>query len=128
MNTTNFSIDQKGQIVVLDGRLDKINTYDENSGFVSSAKLPFKADVFQCLDDGNYLLGLSSWNKGLNTNDKIIKANSNLNSLNAFCQYEKGTDPNYGISTYQFLNTGKYIIYNRFLDNHLFVFKKWPTY
>lgn len=124
LNISDFSIDKKGQVILLDGRSDKINTYSKNLNFVSSVKLPFEIDILQCLDDGNYLLGLSSWNKGLNTNDKIIKAESNLNPLNVFCQYEKDTDPNYWISTYQFLNTGKHIIYNRFLDNHVYVFSK----
>ena len=124
LNTTDFSIGKNEQIIVLDGRLDKMNIYDKNLNFVSSAKLPFEVDILQCLDDESYLLGLSSWNKGLNANDKIIKADSNLTPQTAFCQYEKNTDPNYWISIYQFLNTGKYIIYNRFFDNHVYLFSK----
>lgn len=124
LNADDFSIDTKGRITVLDGRLDKINTYDKDFNFINSVKLSFEVDVFQSLCDGNYLLGLSSWNEGPNANDKIIKADSSLNPLNVYCQYEKDIDDNYWISNYHFLSMDKYIIYNRFLDNHVYLFSK----
>ena len=114
LNLTDFSINKDGNIHIIDGRLDKMNIYDKNLNFITSQKLPFEADIFQCLDDGGYLFGLSSWNKQLNSNDKIVKTDSMLNSSIRFCEYEKGIDPNYWISFYQFLQTEKYIIRNHF--------------
>ena len=124
LNLTDFSINKDGNIHIIDGRLDKMNIYDKNLNFITSQKLPFEADIFQCLDDGGYLFGLSSWNKQLNSNDKIVKTDSMLNSSIRFCEYEKGIDPNYWISFYQFLQTEKYIIYNRFFDNNIYLFSK----
>ena len=104
--------------------MDKKNVYDSHFNFIASEKLPFEVDVLQCLDDGGFLLGLSSWNKDLNAGDKIIKVDSALNPLKTFCEYEKGIDPNYWISFYHFLHYGDCIIYNRFLDNRVYLFSE----
>lgn len=124
LNVTDFSIDRHGNIHLIDGRLDKKNVYDSHFNFVASERLPFEVDILQCLDDGGFLLGLSSWNKDLNAGDKIIKVDSALNPVKSFCEYEKGIDPNYWVSFYHFLHYDDYIIYNRFLDNHVYLFSE----
>ena len=124
LNITDFGIDRHGNIHLIDGRLDKKNVYDSHFNFVASERLPFEVDILQCLDDGGFLLGLSSWNKDLNAGDKIIKVDSALNPVKSFCEYEKGIDPNYWVSFYHFLHYDDYIIYNRFLDNHVYLFSE----
>ena len=124
LDIASFSIDNYGNVHLIDGRLDKRNIYDSLFNFVASEKLPFEIDILQCLDDGGFLLGLSSWNKGLSANDKIIKTDSVLKPIETFCQYAKGTDPNYWISSYQFLQYKDYIIYNRFFDNNVYLFSR----
>lgn len=122
LNLTDFSIDKNGNVHIIDGRLDKKNIYDKNQNFIKSEKLPFEIDVFKCLENGCFLAGLSSWNKGLNAGDKLIKMDSVLNPLMTFCEYEKKIDANYWLSFYKFLQYRDTIIYNRFFDNNVYLF------
>ena len=122
LNLTDFSIDKNGNIYLIDGRLDKMNVYDKKRNFVKSVQLPFEMDVFTCLENGNFLIGLSSWNNQLNAGDKLIKVDCNLSSLMTFCEYDKHIDHNYWLSYYRFLKCRDTIIYNRFLDNNVYLF------
>lgn len=119
---SDFDIDNKGNIYFIDGRLDKLNIYDPNLQFIKSYKLPFEADIIKVLDNGNYMFGLSSWNKGEGENYKIIVTDSLLKIQKSYLHYDKYVDPNYWISFYAFSKSNKYIVYNQPIDNNLYLF------
>lgn len=122
LNLSDFSIDKNGNIYLIDGRLDKMNIYDKERNFIKSVQIPFEMDVFTCLENDNFLIGLSSWNNQLNAGDKLIKVDCDLSPLMTFCEYDKNVDHSYWLSYYKFLRYRNTIIYNRFLDNNVYLF------
>lgn len=122
LNTTSFSIDRAGNIHLIDGQTDKINTYNRNFKFIKSQKLPYEIDIIHCLSDGNFLIGLSSWNKM--KNEKIIKADSNFIVQDIYCRYDEYVDHNIWLSDYYFTETANSLFYNRPLDNLVYEFSK----
>ena len=62
LSVTDFDIDNNGNIYVIDGTLDKLFVYDPAFKFILKKDLPFSVDIIKVLENGNFLLGLSSWN------------------------------------------------------------------
>lgn len=124
LNTTCFSINMAGDIYLIDGHTDKINIYNRNFKFIKSQKLPYEIDIIHCLSDGNFLIGLSSWNKMKNENDKIIKADSSFIVQDIYCQYDEYVDDDIWFSDYYFTETTNSLFYNRPLDNLVYEFSK----
>jgi len=122
LNIADFDVDEKGMIYVVDGKSDNFLIYASNFSLIRKIKSPFEIDVVQKLPDGNFLVGLSSWNKKDNTGDKILRTDKNLAVLNRNAAYSEFIDDNFWISRYRFINTGKNIFYNRPIDNDVLVF------
>ena len=87
-----------------------------------SFKLPFIFEIIQCLDNGNFIFGLSSWNDGINKGDKIVITDQNFNVLQSYLKYDEFIDETYWISDYRFLQTDSHVIYNRPIDNNVYLF------
>jgi len=122
LNIADFDVNEKGMIYVVDGKADNFLIYASNFSLLRKIKSPFEIDVVQKLPDGNFLLGLSSWNKKDNSGDKILRTDKNLAVLNRAAVYNEFIDDNFWISRYRFINTGKNIYYNRPIDNDVLVF------
>lgn len=123
LNIADFDVDENGMIYIVDGKADNFLVYANNFSLLRKIKSPFEIDVAQKLSNGNFLLGLSSWNKKDNTGDKILRTDKNLTVLNRAATYSEFIDDNFWISRYRFLNTGKNIFYNRPIDNDVLVFR-----
>ncbi len=124
LQITHFDVDSEGNVYIIDGRLDKLFIYDKYFNVKSSTKLPFEADIVKILGNGNYIWGLSSWNQGQCTNDKIIVTNKDLQTLDTLCKYDEFHDDNFWISSYTFVEIEQYIIYNRFINNEVLLLDK----
>jgi hypothetical protein len=119
---TDFDINDSGDIYFIDGTSDKLFVFDKNLQFVSAKKMPFEADIIQCLPGDKLLFGLSSWNKGDNASMRIAITNLELETEMSCMQYDEYIDNAYGISDYTFINTGDCILYNKPIDNYVYEF------
>ena len=122
LDIASFDVDKSGYIYTIDGRLDKLFIYDDKFNYVSSSKLPFEVDQIQLLENGYYMFALSSWNKGKCEGRKIAITDKKLNIIKSYLSYDEYTDDNYWISNYQFIKTDEYIIYNRPIDDNIYLF------
>lgn len=122
LSITDFDVDLQGKICILDGRLDKALFYNSDFQFDKEKKLQFEADIIQFLDDEKLILGLSSWNHGLNKGDKIVVTDLNLNVIESYYEYDKYVDPTFWISDYQFAKSENCIAYNQTISNYIYIF------
>lgn len=122
LDIASFDVDKSGNIYTIDGRLDKLFIYDNKFNYVSSAKLPFEVDHIQLLENGHYMFALSSWNKGACEGQKIAITDKELNVIESYLPYDEYRDDNYWISDYQLIKTAEYIIYNKPIDNNVYLF------
>lgn len=122
LDIASFDVDKLGNIYTIDGRLDKLFIYDNKLKCVSSVKLPFEVDQMQLLENDRYMFALSSWNKGTCEGKKIAITDKNLNVLESYLPYDEYIDENYWISGYQFIKTKEFIVYNRPIDNTIYLF------
>ena len=123
INLTDFDVDSKGNIYMIDGRLDKLFVYDSSFQCVKDVKLPFEADILCTLGGDSLLYGLSSWNKGRSEGYKIVLSNSKQEIIKEFVPYEE-SDPGFWISDYLFGKSKDYIAYNQTVDNDVLLFSK----
>lgn len=122
LDIASFDVDKLGNIYTIDGRLDKLFIYDNKFKCISSVKLPFEVDQIQVLENNHYLFALSSWNKGKCEGLRIAITDQKLNIIESLLPYDEYIDDNYWISEYQFIKTTEYIIYNRPIDNNIYLF------
>ncbi|MCF0258177.1 6-bladed beta-propeller [Bacteroides heparinolyticus] len=121
VNLSDFDINKSGNIYVLDARLKKILHYNELYKYVDEHKLPFDADVFAVLDNDSLLFGLSSWNAGEGSGDKIALADKKGQVGKTYLPYDDFTDPSFWISGYQFAGADNGFAYNQTIDNNIYL-------
>lgn len=80
-----FSIDNKGNIIVLDGAKRTLNYYDRFGEFTSKHKLPISADAFECYNDHTFLFSSS----GLCENKLNIWSIKDEKITNSHLDYDK---------------------------------------
>jgi hypothetical protein len=125
LQISDFSVNERGDIYFIDGTLDKdkLFIFDRHLQFVSVKRMPFEANVIQCLPDGKLLFGLAPWNKERKSaSRKIAITNSELDIEQVYGEYDEYIDNSYGISFYMFINTGCHILYNKPIDNYVYEF------
>lgn len=120
LQITDFDVDTNGNIYILDSQADKLNKYDSLFNVISTERLPFEADILKIVDE-NIIFGLSSWNNGEKSGDKIALSDNKLNITNSLLPYNEYIDQSYVISSYRFTNSGDYIVYNQPIDNNIYI-------
>lgn len=121
INLADFDMDSEGNIYVIDGTLDKLLVFDNSLKVVSEFKLSFEADVLYAINRDSILYGLSSWNKGDGSGDKIALVHNEQGILRSGVKYNN-FDPNFWISDYLFGKSKDYISYNQTVDNDVLLF------
>lgn len=124
LNTTNFTIDKNGNILFIDGRLDKLFTFDKDLNFKGKTDLPFEADILHALGNDHILWGLCTWNKKACKGMKLARTDRNLNVLDSLIEYNEFVDPAMIVSYYNFVETDKHLIYHQAIDNHILLLDK----
>ena len=122
LDVTDFDIDKDGNIYVIDGSLNKLFVYDKTFKLTQKKDLPFQVDIIKVLENGNYLLGLSSWDSSKYKGSKIILTNNHLEETQILSVYDEYVDSSVWISKYTFSSTNNRILYNRPLDNEIVQF------
>ena len=117
-----FDVDQKGFIYLVDGNLDQVFVYNSKLDFVKAFSPLYDVDAIKSLKNGNFLLGLSSWNKKDRSGDRVILVNSNFDYLKTLLEYDDSFDDAYWFSGYSFSVVGNEIQYNRPTDNTIYRF------
>ena len=124
VNITDFDIDNEGNIYVIDGTLDKLFVYDRAFKFMLKKDLPFSVDIIKVLENGNFLLGLSSWDKSEYKGARVIRSNNQFEDVQILNYYDKYVDHTVWISNYTFSTCENGILYNKPLDNEILQFSK----
>ncbi|MBW8685220.1 6-bladed beta-propeller [Chitinophaga rhizophila] len=121
-NIADFDVDKFGSVYLVDGRANRVLHYSDAFNLMSFKIAPFDIDVIDCLPDGGFLFGLSSWNERDNKHHKLIRTNGFLEAVNTFLYYDDFVDHNFWITGYRFLKTDKETFYNKPLDNEVYTF------
>lgn len=114
-----FDIDSGGNIYLIDGGQCNLLKFNKERRFISKTPLPFDVDIIKVLDNGNFLVGLSSWNKRKNAGAKVVLADQQLETLNVLAYYDEYVDNSVWISNYSFSLNEKGIAFNRPADNNI---------
>lgn len=124
LDITDFDVDSKGNIYLIDGRLDKLFIYNPDYSFKKVLVLPFEVDIINIINDNKIMLGLSEWNKGENEGASIVIVDNNLKIQEVMAYYDEYVDNTFWVSHYSFVNTDKNIIYNKPISDDVFLFTK----
>jgi hypothetical protein len=119
---SSFDVNERGDIFFIDGTLDKdrVFVFDRNLQFVSVRRLPFEADIIKCLPGDRLLFGLASWNKGQNAPMKLAVTDRDLNTEQAYVEYDEYIDTTNWLSDCFFIDAGGRIQYNKHIDNNVY--------
>lgn len=118
---TDFSVDVESNIYMIDGVSDKLMIYSNTGEFISSKKLPFEVDIIQCLDNGDLLMGLSTWNKHSETKGRrLLIVDRNLIIKSTMLEFDTYHDDSYWISYYSFISNGSNIYYNKPIEDFIY--------
>lgn len=124
VNISDFCLLDNGDIYFIDGTLDKLFIFDKELKFKNSIELPFEAEMFHILNNGNILWGLCSWNDKKCSGMKIAQTDQDLHIVDSVIEYGEDFDPNYQFSFNKFVETADCIAYNQTIDNNIYLFDK----
>jgi hypothetical protein len=119
-----FDVDDSGNIFFIDGTTDRLFIYDGNLKFVAVTKMPFESTMLGCLSNNKLIFGLASWNKGDNASRKIAITDTEMNTGQAYLQYDEYVDEKFIIGLSLFANDGNKILYNQAIDNYVYEFSQ----
>jgi hypothetical protein len=122
-NIADFDIDSNGNIHLIDGNTNHLLLFTADYRFIETIKLPFSVDLIKCLDNGNYLLALSSWNTGEYENDMLVITDKKFNVLESVIKYDKSVvDNNLRLSSSHFVEAfGKIFFKQANIDDRVYV-------
>ena len=121
INIADFSIDCDGNVYVLDYNSLSLLKYNSQYDFISSQKLPFYAEVLQCLSDNKFAFGLTANNSGKYPHDHVIVTNKDLEKEKTIARYENDTDDNFHLSGFGFTKTKEGVFYHKPIDEHVYL-------
>lgn len=124
IDISDFSLDEAGNLFLLDNRALNLLKYAPTGELVESRKLPFQTDAFQCLPEGKFLFSLPAVSKGENAGCHLLLMDRHLNKEKEICRYESFTDENFRLSGFGFNETDKGIFYHKPIDDHIYQFDK----
>lgn len=84
-----FDVDEKGNIYLCDRQKMKIIVYDIHNKLISEKKLPFRADAFTLLNEGNYIFSVQLNSSKSLDKSKVIITDSTLNIKRQYFKYNK---------------------------------------
>jgi hypothetical protein len=123
LQVTDFDVNNVGDVYFIDatgGNHDRLFVFNKDFSFNSVKKMPFEADIIQCLPNNKLLFGLSSWNKAENASQKIALTDLNLKTEQSYMEYDEYVDERYWISDYTFIENGTNVLYNKQIDNFVY--------
>ena len=121
LDIVDFCIDNEENVFIVDGQRDIINKYSRDFEFLSTYNLHAEIDLIQILDNGNFLLGLSSWNNRKYAGDELIITDGNFKKIKTVARYGRNIDDNYWVDSPRFVKTEDNIIYHRTIDDHVYI-------
>jgi hypothetical protein len=124
LQISDFDVSPRGEVCFIDahGEPDRFFVFDSALNFISVKNLPFEADIMRILPDNRYQFGLSLWNTGENSTWKTAVTNADFETLDKYLLYDEYYDRATWISDYFFEQTENHIIYNKPIDNNVYVF------
>ncbi len=120
-NLTDFLVNDDGHLFLYDGTADKIVEIDAEGNHIGTRKIPFKMENIHCLKNGNYLIALAPYNEGDYKGEQVIVADRDFRPVSKELTYSSDTDPNFHFNSF-FIETDKHVVYNRVINNHVYLF------
>ena len=117
-----FDVDEKGNVIVVDGNQDVLLTYDKNYDFLSSVKPAFDIDAIKCLPDDKLLINLTTWNMLSYKDTQLLVTDMDLNVEKKYLNYGEYIDNNFIISRNIITETPGGILYNQTNNNNVYSF------
>ena len=120
LQITDFDVDGSGGIWVIDGQKDRLLHYDSSMDCIGTRELPFEANYIRCLDNGNFLVGLASWDTSRYGGRKVLVTDMDMNVLTELMEYDEFTDPNYAFPSAGFVGKGDNVLYHQPIDDNVY--------
>lgn len=121
---SDFCVGSDGEIYLYDSAGNKMLVYDSNLQFVKDYAISFKAEQFQ-LVDGKFLFGLAPYNVENRTSGRmIVLTDHSFTPLFSTLKYDDNIDHNYEFFSPMTLSKEGNVIYNRVIDNNVYLFNK----
>lgn len=121
VDISDFSIDPRGNIYVLDNQTLSLLKYDSAGIHLQTVKMPFRSDAFQCLSHGKFIFSLPALGKENRPADQLLLTGNNLKTEKVLLQYDSPTDENFRLSGFGFQKTTQGIFYHKPIDDHVYV-------
>jgi len=94
LQISDFDVDGKGNIFILDGQKNKVFEYDKTGIMVSSSEIPFEASYIKILEDRGFAFGISAWDYTY-PNDRIVLTDKRIRPVKSISKRESPLDPNF---------------------------------
>lgn len=120
-NLTDFMVNDEGHLFLYDGTADRLVEIDAEGNHLNTRKVPFKIENIHRLKNGHYLIALAPYNEGDYKGEQIIVTDGDFRPVRKELAYSSDIDPNFHFNS-SFIETDKHIIYNRVIDNHVYLF------
>lgn len=120
LQITDFDVDGSGGIWVIDGQKDRLLHYDSGMACIGTRELPFEANYIRCLGNGNFLVGLASWDTSRYGGRKVLVTDMDLNVSAELMEYDEFTDPNYAFPSAGFVGKGDNVLYHQPIDDSVY--------
>lgn len=121
---SDFCVGSNGEIYLYDSAGNKMLVYDSNLQFVKDYDISFKAEQFQLVGD-NFLFGLAPYNIDQTTSGKmVVLTNPSFTPIFSTLKYDDNIDHNYEFFSPMTLSKEGNVVYNRVIDNNVYLFDK----
>lgn len=120
LQITDFDIDNKGNIWIIDGRKDKMIEYSPEMESIKSRDLPYEVEFIKFSSLKTLHLGLSPWNTSKYRNQCIITVDTSLNVINSALSRNNLSDQDYSFPSTGFTVAGNTVLYHRPIDDNVY--------
>jgi len=118
-----FDVDEKGNIYLCDRRKKRIIIYDNHNKLISDKRMPFRADAFNLLNEGNYIFSVQFDSSKPEKKSKVIITDSSFNIKRRYFTYDKNClDDKRSDNIFRENKYG--ILYNKPVNDTIYEFSK----
>lgn len=121
LRITDFDVDDRGGVWLLDGQQDVVKHYASDGRFLSQAKTGDCQYSNLLFNDGYLYLGVSYWDKTDNKDCKVVKADTSLNIVSRYGKMPETVDPDFTYPSRGFSYVNGEILYNNPIDDYVVV-------
>lgn len=122
LQISDFDIDGYGNIIILDGKTDKLLMYSPQGELLRSKRLMCQISAVKVIDNGYILMAVSPWDNSKYKNYKVLIADWNTDIVTNRIRYDSHKDPNYTFPSPIFHECDSLILYHQPIDDYIYTF------